>query len=77
MLVLISNLICSNNVRATLKIFTQLIVSSFQIKLPKSYGKHPSSSCVINFELREGMLTSFGVTLKSATPRFPQHKVIR
>ena len=74
MLVLISNLICSNNVTVTSKNFTQLIVSSFQIKLPKFYGKHTSSSLVINLEVGEGMVTSLGVTSKSATPRFPQYQ---
>ena len=58
MLVLISNLISSNNVTVTSKSFTQLIVSSFQIKSPKLYGKHTSTSLVINLEVGEGMVTS-------------------
>ena len=82
MLVLIRNLICSNNVTVTSKSFTQLIVSSFQIKLPKLYSKHTSSSLVINLEIREGvgegagegMVTSLRLTSKSTTPHFPQYR---
>ena len=71
MLVLISNLICNNNVTVTSKSFTP----SFQIKLPKFHGKHTSSSLVIiNLEVGEGMVTSLGVTSKSATPPFPQYQ---
>ena len=68
MLVLISNVICSNNVTKTSKSFTQLIVSSFQIKLPKFYGKYTSSSLVINLEVGEGMVS------KTATPHFPLYQ---
>ena len=67
-------LICSNNVTVTSKSFTQLIVLSFQIKLSKFYGKHTSSSLVINPEVWEGMVTSLGVTSKSATPLFPLYQ---
>ena len=77
MLVLISKLICSNIVTVTSKSFTQLIVSSFQIKLPKFHSKHASSSLVINLEVGEGMVTSLAVTSKSTTPRFPNIKVIK
>ena len=73
MLVLISNLICSNNVTVTSKKFIQVIAPSFQIKLPKFYGKHKSSSLAINLEVGEGMVTSLGVT-SSATLRFPQYQ---
>ena len=76
MLVLISNLICSNNVTVISESFTKLIVSSFQIKLPKFCGKHTSSSLVINFEVGEGILTFLEVTSKSATPRFPPYQGI-
>ena len=74
MLVLTSSLIFSNNVTVTSKSFTQLIVSSFQIELPKFYGKHTSSSLIINLEVGEGMVASFGVISKSATPHFPQYQ---
>ena len=74
MLVLISNLICSNNVTVTSKSFTQMIVSSLQIKLPKFYSKHTSSFLAINLEVWEGIVTSLGVTSKSATPRFPLYQ---
>ena len=67
-----SNLICSNNVTITSKRFAQLIVSSFQIKLPKFYGKHTNSSLVSNVEV--GEVTSLEVTSKSATPHFPQYQ---
>ena len=74
MLVLMSKLICSNNVTVTSKSFTQLIVSSFQIKLPKFYGKHTSSFLVINSKVGEGMVTSLVVTSNSTTPCFPQYQ---
>ena len=74
MLVLTINLICRSNVAVTSKSFTQLIVSSFQITLPKFYGKHTSSSLVINLEVGEVMVTSFGVISKSATPYFRQYQ---
>ena len=74
MLVLISNLICSNSVTETSKSFKQLIVSSFQIKLPKFYSKRTSTSLVINLEVGEGMVTSLGVTSKSTTLCFPQYR---
>ena len=70
MLILISNLISSNNVTVTSKSFKQLIVSSFQIKLPKRYGKHTSSSLFINLEVGEGMVTSLGVTSKRVVPQY-------
>ena len=69
-----SKLICSNNVTITSKRFAQLIVSSFQIKFPKFYGKHTNSSLVINLEVGKGMVTSLEVTSKSATPHFPQYQ---
>ena len=52
------------------KSFTQLIVLSFQIKLPEFYGKHTSSSLDINLEIGESMVTSLGITSKSAMPHF-------
>ena len=67
-----SNLICSNNVTITSKRFAQLIVSSFQIKLPKFYGKHTNSSLVFNVEV--GEVTSLEVTSKGTTPHFPQYQ---
>ena len=51
MLVLISNLICNNNVTVTSESSTQLMASLFQIKLPKFYDKHARSSLVINLEV--------------------------
>ena len=70
MLALISNLICINNVTVTSKSFTQLIVSSFQIKLQTFYGKRTSSSLVINLEVEVGMVTSLGGNLKKRNTMF-------
>ena len=74
MLVLVSNLVCGDNVAVTSKTFTQLIVSPFQIKLPNLCSKHKNSSLVINLEVGEDMVTSLGVTSKSARPCFPLHQ---
>ena len=77
-MVLISNLICSNNVTVTSRNFTQLKRSSFQIKLPIFYGKHTSNYLVINLEVGEGMVTSKGqhhIFLDIQVIRWPHNTV--